>query len=178
MVIHNYIMDIHNSIIWYVCIYTSSYYHHPIGSMNYYSLFRVRSWNNGMRCMSFYILMDLWYGRIVLDNGWIMPWWYLPRIWPSVTDMQHYYHARYPTDDWHLAYMFLLGYFSVEVCLEGVVPHSVSTRWDPCVKVYAPLTLALPSRENKIEQGRPGFPLAPSEGAFELTHGSACIIGW
>ena len=25
--------------------------------MNYYPLFRVRSWNNGMHCMSFYILM-------------------------------------------------------------------------------------------------------------------------
>ena len=34
------------------------------------------------------------------------------------------------------------------------------------------------SRENKIEQGWPGSPLAPSGGAFELTHGSACIIGW
>ena len=32
--------------------------------MNYYPLFRVRSWNNGVRCMSFYILMNLWYGRI------------------------------------------------------------------------------------------------------------------
>ena len=38
--------------------YTLSYYHHQIGSMNYYPLFRVRSWNNGMRCMSFYILTD------------------------------------------------------------------------------------------------------------------------
>ena len=37
-------------------IYTLSYYHHQIGSMNYYPLFRVRSWNNGMCCMSFYIL--------------------------------------------------------------------------------------------------------------------------
>ena len=36
-------------------IYTLSYYHHQIGSMNYYPLFRVRSWNNGMRCMSLYI---------------------------------------------------------------------------------------------------------------------------
>ena len=36
-------------------IYPLSYYH-QIGSMNYYSLFRVRSWNNGMCCMSFYIL--------------------------------------------------------------------------------------------------------------------------
>ena len=38
-------------------IYTLSYYHHQIGSMNYFPLFRVRSWNNGMGCMSFYILM-------------------------------------------------------------------------------------------------------------------------
>ena len=37
-------------------IYTLSYYHHQIGSMNYYPLFRVRSWNNGVSCMSFYIL--------------------------------------------------------------------------------------------------------------------------
>ena len=39
-------------------IYTLSYYHDQIGSMNYYPLFRVRSWNNGVRCMSFYILLD------------------------------------------------------------------------------------------------------------------------
>ena len=38
-------------------IYTLSYYHHQIGSMNYYPLFRVRSWNNGMHCMFLYILM-------------------------------------------------------------------------------------------------------------------------
>ena len=34
-------------------IYNLSYYHHQIGSMNYYPLFRVRSWNNGVRCVSF-----------------------------------------------------------------------------------------------------------------------------
>ena len=43
-------------------IYTLSYYHHHlIGSMNYYPLFRVRSWNNDMRYMSFYILIRLLY---------------------------------------------------------------------------------------------------------------------
>ena len=46
--------------------------------------------------------------------------------------------------DWHLAYMFSLVYFSVDVCLVGVFPHSVSTRRDPCVRVCAPLTLASP----------------------------------
>ena len=53
--------DIFDSFImpWYhENIYTLSYYQHQIGSMNYYPLFRVRSWNNGVRCMSFYILMD------------------------------------------------------------------------------------------------------------------------
>ena len=46
-------------------IYTLSYYHHQIGSMNYYPLFRVRSWNNGVRCMSFYILMtELIYKKV------------------------------------------------------------------------------------------------------------------
>ena len=35
--------------------YTLSYNYHQIQSMNYYPLFRARSWNNGMRCM--YILL-------------------------------------------------------------------------------------------------------------------------
>ena len=39
-------------------IYALSYYHHQIGRMNYYPLFRVRSWNNGMRSMSLYILSE------------------------------------------------------------------------------------------------------------------------
>ena len=38
-------------------ICTLSYYHHQIGSVNYYPLFRVRSWNNGVRCMYFYIII-------------------------------------------------------------------------------------------------------------------------
>ena len=38
-------------------IWTLSYYHHQIGSMNYYPLFRAKSWDNGMRCMSLYIIM-------------------------------------------------------------------------------------------------------------------------
>ena len=45
--------------------------------------------------------------------------------------------------------------------------------------LYAPLTLASPlTNKKKIEQGGGGggsSPLEPSEGAFELTHGSACI---
>ena len=41
-------------------IYTLSYYHHQIGSMNYYPLFRARSWNNGMRCMYISLLYYFW----------------------------------------------------------------------------------------------------------------------
>ena len=37
---------------------TLSWYHHQIGSMIHLPLFRIRSWNYGMRCMSFYILME------------------------------------------------------------------------------------------------------------------------
>ena len=89
-----------------------------------------------------------------LLRGTFVSWWYLPRTRPSVTDMQLYYHARYTTDDGQLAYMFSLVCFSVEVCLVGVFPHSVSTRQIPA-RAYAPFTLA-----------------------FELTYCSAGIIGW
>ena len=113
-----------------------------------------------------------------LLRGTFVSWWYLFRIWHSVTDMQHYYHARYPTDDWHLAYMFSLVYVSVEVCLVGVFSHSVSTRRDPCVRVYAPLTLVSPlTRKQNSNRGDPAL-FDPSEWAFEFTYGSACIIGW
>ena len=45
-------------------IHTLSYYHHQIGSKNFYPLFMVRSWSNGICCRSFYIVMNLWYDRI------------------------------------------------------------------------------------------------------------------
>ena len=60
---------IHNTIYGAVCLQLTHfpcddwediylfYYHHQIESMNYYPLFRVRSWNNGLRCMSPYILI-------------------------------------------------------------------------------------------------------------------------
>ena len=47
-----------------------SYYHHQIGIMNHYPLFRIRSWNSGVRCMSLYILwchkMSKWYDEPIL----------------------------------------------------------------------------------------------------------------
>ena len=46
-------------LLWWlrIYIYPLYYYHHQIGSMNYCLLFRLRSWNNGVRCMSFYIVI-------------------------------------------------------------------------------------------------------------------------
>ena len=74
-------------------IYTLSYYHHQIGSMNYYPLFRVMSWNNGVRCMSFYILSFFWIWTSGLAFGKSVPpttnvlhsnqWVSLYKLWNS-----------------------------------------------------------------------------------------------
>ena len=61
-------------------LYTLSYYHHQIGSMNYYPLFRVRSWNNGVRCISFYILID-----IKVRAFWSFPVWFTWFVWMGFT---------------------------------------------------------------------------------------------
>ena len=85
-------------------------------------LFRVRSWNNGMRCMSYYVLMNLWYDYIA---SWDIscPGGFCPESGPLSLGMQHHYFARYPTDEWHLANVFSLVYFSVVVCLRGLYHH-------------------------------------------------------
>ena len=44
------------SLVMIEMIYTLSYYQDQIGSMNYYPLFRARSWNNAMRYMSIFLL--------------------------------------------------------------------------------------------------------------------------
>ena len=55
-----FVLSIHVSLVTIERIYTLSYHHHQIGNMNYYALFRVRSWNNGMRCMSLYSSQLVW----------------------------------------------------------------------------------------------------------------------
>ena len=109
--------------------------------------------------------------------GTFVSWWYLPRIWPSVTDMQHYYHARNPTDDWHLTYMFLLVYFSVEVCLKGGFPHSAGTRRDPCVGVDAHLTLVPPREKTKSNRGDPALHLHQARGHLNWRKGLPALLG-
>ena len=167
-------------------IYTLSYHHLQIRSMGCYPLFRVRSRNNGVRCMSFYILMNC--DMAGLLRGTFVSWWYLPRIWPSVTDMQYNYHTRYPADDWHLAYMFSLVYFSVEVCLEGVFPHSVSTWRDSCIRVCAPLTVHPPppppppppltkKKLIKSSRGNPALHLNQERGHLNWCMGLPALLG-
>ena len=68
---------------------TLCYYHHQIGLMVHLPLLRVRSWNNGMRCMNFYILTRLWYlksisykdtafqERLVFGKSWNVTWFQL-----------------------------------------------------------------------------------------------------
>ena len=72
-----------------------------------------------------------------LFRGTFVSWWFLPRIWYPDTDIQHYYLARYPTDDWHLANRFSLVYLFVVVYLRRLY-HSVSSRSRPCTSVNAP----------------------------------------
>ena len=65
LVIHIYIHSIYGGCMfsvypipsWWLREYIALSYYHQIGSMNYYPLIRVRSWNNGMRRMSLYILL-------------------------------------------------------------------------------------------------------------------------
>ena len=74
------------SIYIYIYINTLSYYHHhQIRSMNYHPLFKVRSWNNGMRCMSLYMLMAVGIGTASTLKSWI--WLVNGRwspLWPKV----------------------------------------------------------------------------------------------
>ena len=46
---------------WLLGHFTSTYYHHQIGNMNHYPLFRVWSWNNVMRCLYSYVLITSLY---------------------------------------------------------------------------------------------------------------------
>ena len=50
-------------------INTLFFFHHQIGSMNYYPLFKVRSWNNGVHRMSLYILKSSCIHIIIQIHG-------------------------------------------------------------------------------------------------------------
>ena len=94
--------------------------------------------------------------------------------WPPVTDMQHYYHARYPTNDWHLACMFSLVYFSIEVCLLGV------SKWsDPCIRTCIPLLNWRPPLMTKQyrTRGDPVLHLSQARGHLNWCMGLPALLG-
>ena len=64
-------------------------------------------------------------------------------------------------------YVFISILFRWSVPGRCVCPHSVGTRWNPCFRVCAPLTLASSfTRKQKSNRGWPGSPLEPSEGGI------------
>ena len=113
-----------------------------------------------------------------LLHGTFLSWWYLSRIWPSVTAMQHYCHVSYHGNDWHLACMFSLGYFSVEVVPGRRVSPFCQHKARSCDRVCAPLTLAPLLMRKQIRSRVDPFSTWARWGAFEQTHWSARIIGW
>ena len=80
-------------------------------------------------------------------------------------------------DDWHLAYKFSLAYFTVEVCLVGVFPHSVSTWWYPCVRVYVPLTLPPSLTRKQNRRGDPALYLSRERGHLNWRMGLPALLG-
>ena len=80
---------------------TLSHHHYQIGSMTHLPLFRVRSWNNGIHCMSFYILKQ--------------------RLWCSSWNMSdNLIHLQ--VTNWHdiklwmVGFCLILGYHLVSAC--------------------------------------------------------------
>ena len=87
-----------------------------------------------------------------LLRGTFGSWWCLPRIWPSVTDMQLFYHARYPTDDWHLAYMLsLVKKIPLKCAWQACFPILLALGEIPASGSMYPSRFLPLSRENKIE---------------------------
>ena len=62
--------------------------------------------------------------------------------------------------------MVSLVYFSVEVCLVGVFPHSVTQGEIPASRSLHPSRWLPPSRENKIRTGSDPALFDPSEGGI------------
>ena len=78
----------------------------------------------------------------------------------------------------YLACTFSLVYFSVEVCLVGVFPHSVSIWSDPCIRACVPLmNWRPPSRENNIVQGVTRFSTWAKRGGIWID-ARVCLHYW
>ena len=89
--------------------------------------------------------------------------------------MQHHYFARYPTDEWHLANVFSLVYFSVVVCLRGLYHHILlATARTLCQGQCTPHARFPLTEGGRLIFGSPL--LGRTGGVVELVLGSVFII--
>ena len=67
-----YVFSVYPLPLWWLreYIYFALLSSHKIGSMSYYPLFRVRPWNNGLRCMFFLYIYFLYIGDLTLHLNW------------------------------------------------------------------------------------------------------------
>ena len=139
-------------------VYTLPCYHHQIGSMNYYPLFRVRSWNNGMRCMSLYS-----YQRIMNASAFRNDTCRYAYMLPiHVVDISlilniRNYEFRQTLREFHMAFMHLLFY---EATIGVGIDH-----------VFAPGTVF--GRATTHEWSRPSLPTSSTharEGKLSSEH--------
>ena len=73
-----------------VRVCTLSYFHHQIGSVNHWPLFRVRSWNNGMLCMSYYVLIkDIQHHHLPSHHSSVQPCCLATPTWNIISSQYH-----------------------------------------------------------------------------------------
>ena len=124
-----------------------------------------------------YVLLCSYEFVIWLDCfvGHFMSWWFLPRIWSSVTWHAASLFGRYPTDEWHLANVFSLVYFSVVVCLRGLYHHILlATARALCQGQCTPHARFPLTKGGGLISGSPL--LGKTGGVVELVLGSVFII--
>ena len=81
---------------------TWSYYQNQVRSMTHLPSFRVRSWNNDMRCIPIYIVINLWYGQIdSWDNRVLMD------FAPNLVLCHWHHYADLPTCIEHIRWKIL-----------------------------------------------------------------------
>ena len=124
-------------------------------------------------CLVFGGIMEI----IRLLRGTFVSQWYLSRICPSVTEIQHYYHARYPTDDWHLAYMFSLVYFFVEACLKACFPIPLALGEIPASGSVQLSRWLTPHEKTKSNSGDTALHLSQVRGNLNWRMGLPALLG-
>ena len=108
-------------------VYLLSYHHHQIGSMTNLSLFWVKPWNNGMRCMSFYMLIKIRrpHGRLIFimkitSGNTIFILKTGPRILYRVSLKYEILHTPYQHITGVLTPLVLTNVLSVEYCCQNM----------------------------------------------------------